>query len=79
MPVFARTRGLAASASSHASAPVTARRVEVLSTLRTSAAHFLLAFQLWCRLVDVLPATAAITRPVTVIPVVRYRIAVLAA
>ena len=66
------------STSSHASAAVTAHRVEVLGTLRAFAAHFLLGLQLWLRLVDGLPAVAIVARPTTAIPVVAVHAAVFA-
>lgn len=66
------------STSSHASAAVTAHRVEVLGTLRAFAAHLLLDLQLWLRLVDGLPAVATVARPTTVIPVVAVHGAVFA-
>src|SRR4029077_10315671 len=66
------------STSSHASAAVTAHRVEVLGTLRAFAAHLLLGLQLWLRLVDGLPAVATVARPTTAIPVVAVHAAIFA-
>ena len=69
---------LAPSTSSHASAAGTAHRVEVLRTLRAFAAHLLLGLQLCLRLVDGLPAVAAVARPVTAVPVVAVHRAIFA-
>ena len=66
------------STSSHASAAVTAHRIEVLGTLRAFAAHLLLGLKLWLRFVDGLPAVATVARPTTVVPVVAVHGAVFA-
>src|SRR4030095_2594136 len=70
--------GLTPPTSAHSSTAGSAHRTEVLGTLCSFAAHFLFGLQLWLRLVDCLPATSTVARPVATLPVVAVHTAVLA-
>src|SRR5215510_13643734 len=65
-------------AAAHSRAAGRAHRVEVLRTLCSLAAHFLLVLQFRLRIGDRLPATSAVARPVAALSIVAVYRAVLA-